>query len=111
MKKLAVDIGNEFIGGSSANLTNPANLNVYVSNIITGSISLAGIILLFLLIGAGISMISGAGKSDPQSVEKGKKAASSALVGFIVVFTAYWIVKLIEEITGLTLISLETLIK
>ncbi len=106
MNKLAVDIGNEFIGNSSANLKDASGVSVYVSNIITASISLAGVILLFLLISGGIAMISGAGKSDPQSVEKGKKAASSALIGFIVVFTAYWIVKLIEEITGLSLISL-----
>ena len=50
-------------------------------------------------------MIAGAGKSDPQSVEKGKKAATSALIGFVVVFSAYWIVKLIETITGLNLIG------
>ena len=51
-------------------------------------------------------MIAGAGKSDPKTVETGKKAATSALIGFIVVFSAYWIVKLIETITGLSLISL-----
>jgi len=40
------------------------------------------------------------------TVEMGKKTATSALIGFIVVFSAYWIVKLIETITGLKLISL-----
>jgi len=107
MKNLAaVEIGNTFLGTES-NLTEPANIGTkYISAIITGAISVAGIILLFLLIGGGIGMISGAGKSDPQTVEKGKKAATSALIGFIVVFSAYWIVKLIETITGLSLISL-----
>lgn len=103
MNKLA-DIGTDFLGGN-ANLTDPKGISLFVSNAITGAISIAGIILLFLLIGGGIGMIAGAGKSDPQSVEKGKKAATSALIGFIVVFCSYWIVKLIETVTGLKLIS------
>jgi hypothetical protein len=106
MNKLAVDIGKSFLGNSSANLKDASGINVYVSAIITGAISVAGIILLFILIGGGIGIIKGAGKSDPKTVEQGKQAATSALIGFIVVFSAYWIVKLIETITGLSLISL-----
>jgi hypothetical protein len=101
----AVDIGFKFLEGSRMDLYNPYNVSTYISAIITGAISLAGIVLLFLLVGGGIAMISGAGKSDPKTVEQGKKAATSALIGFIVVFSAYWIVKLIELITGLNLIG------
>ncbi|OGJ15310.1 hypothetical protein A2585_03185 [Candidatus Nomurabacteria bacterium RIFOXYD1_FULL_39_12] len=107
MNKVAdVDIGNVFLGSSNANLSNLSGIGLYVSAIITGSISIAGIIFLFLLVGSGIAMISGAGKNDPQSVQKGKQTATSALIGFVVVFMAYWIVKLIELITGLNLISI-----
>jgi hypothetical protein len=106
MNKLAVDIGATFLSGTSGNLKDPASISSFVSGIIATAISVAGVILLFLLIGGGIVMISGAGKSDPKAVESGKKAATSALIGFIVVFSAYWIVKLIELITGLSLISL-----
>lgn len=107
MNKLStIDIGSKFIGTSSNQLTQASGVSFYISNIITGAISIAGIILLFLLIGGGIGMIAGAGKSDPKTMEAGKKAATSALIGFIVVFSAYWIVKLIESITGLYLISL-----
>ena len=114
MNKLTkIDIGNTFLGpsyggshGSIDNLQNPLGISKFISAIITGAISIAGIILLFILIGGGIAMIRGAGKSDPKSMEQGKQAATSALIGFIVVFSAYWIVKLIETITGLSLISL-----
>lgn len=106
MNKLAINIGTTFLKDTNGNLYRVDNISRYVSNIITASISIAGIILLFLLIGGGIGMIAGAGKSDPQTVEKGKKAATSALIGFIVVFCSYWIVKLVETITGLSLISL-----
>lgn len=107
MNKLSqVDIGTTFLGSSSSNLSDPSGISQYVSALITGAISIAGIIFLFLLAGSGIAMISGAGKNDPQSVQKGKQTATSALIGFVVVFMAYWIVKLIERITGLNLISI-----
>lgn len=97
------DIGSDFLGTSSK-LSDHANISSFVTAIIAGSLSIAGVILLFLLIGGGIGMIAGAGNSDPKTVEQGKKAVTSALIGFIVVFSAYWIVKLIELITGLVLI-------
>lgn len=106
MNKLAVDIGAQFLGSSGSNLKEAGSVSLFVTAIITGAISIAGIILLFILIGGGIAMIKGAGKSDPKAMEQGKQAATSALIGFIVVFSAYWIVRLIETITGLSLISL-----
>lgn len=102
MKKLA-DISSDFIGNNN-NLRSIDSIANITTSLISGSISIAGVILLFLLIGGGIGMISGAGKSDPKTVEQGKKAVTSALIGFVVVFSAFWIVKLIELITGLVLL-------
>ncbi|HLD91831.1 MAG TPA: hypothetical protein VI795_00380 [Patescibacteria group bacterium] len=99
-----INIGDAFTAANTK-LTEITSINKIVSAVITGSISIAGVILLFLLISGGVGIIAGAGKSDPQSVEKGKKTATSALIGFIVVFCAYWIVKLIELITGLSLLG------
>ncbi|AKM83111.1 hypothetical protein A2422_03995 [Candidatus Woesebacteria bacterium RIFOXYC1_FULL_31_51] len=105
MNKLAIDIGTTFLGTGSK-LTDPTNIGNYISAIITGAISIAGVILLFLLIMGGIGMIAGAGSDSPEKIEKGKKAVTSALIGFIVVFMSYWIVKLIESITGLNLLGI-----
>jgi hypothetical protein len=65
----------------------------------------AGIILLVSFIIAGISLISGAGNSNPEKLEKGKQAITSTVIGFVVVFTAYWIVKLIQQVTGIILLK------
>ena|SRR3990167_5564790 len=66
--------------------------------ILEGSLALAGIIFLVLLIGAGISIIAGAGSGKTDDVEKGKKTATAALIGFLVVVFAYFILRLIEVI-------------
>ena len=105
MKYLAINIGTTLLQDTRGDLYQIDSISRYVASFITGAISVAGIILLFMLIGGGIAMIGGAGKNDPKSMEQGKKAATSALVGFVVVFFAYWIVRLIEAITGLELIS------
>lgn len=65
---------------------------------------LAGVILLFFFILGGIGMISSAGQSDPQKTEQAKKTVTSALIGFIIVFASYWIVKLIGQLTNVPIL-------
>jgi len=53
-----------------------------------------------MLVIGGLGIIMGAGKNDPQQLGRGKAAATAALLGFIIIFTAFWIVQIIEYITG-----------
>ena len=99
-----INIGDKFLGTGKF-LTDPKNIGKLVTNLLTGSLAIAGIILLLLLIAGGIGIIAGAGSQNPEQIEKGKKAATSALIGFIVVFAAYWIVQLVESFTGLPLLK------
>ena len=100
------DIGDQFFGqfmrGSGGNtfkeLTGVSKL---VSLFINISFTIAGLILLFYFILGGIGMISSAGKNDPQKSEQAKKSITSALIGFVVVFASYWIVKLIGQLIGM----------
>lgn len=80
--------------------TNVASISALVTTFLNIAFVLAGLILLFFFIFGGIGMISSAGNNNPQQMEQAKKTVTSALIGFIVVFTAYWIVKLIGTITG-----------
>lgn len=68
---------------------------------VKGAFTLAGVILLFFFIMGGVGMISSAGQSDPQKAEQAKKTLTSALIGFVVVFASYWIVKLIGQLLNI----------
>lgn len=68
--------------------------------LLSGAITLAGVIMLFLFIGGGLMMISSAGSGNAQGAAQGKQAITWALVGFAVVFTAFWIIRIIELISG-----------
>jgi len=101
MKNLAVDIGSTF--GSP--LGQSKGIGDLVTLILNASFAIASIIILFLFIFAGVSLISGAGSSDPQKIEKGKKAITTAIIGFIIIFGAYWVIRIIEIITGSNFIT------
>jgi len=69
-----------------------------VSLILNGALAIAGVALLIILIGAGFTIIGSAGKGKPDDLTKATKVATSALIGFIIVFAAYLIVQLIGNI-------------
>jgi hypothetical protein len=101
MNKLAINIGEEF--GSPIGQT--VTIGNLVSIVISASFVIAGIILLFFLVIGGIGIIAGAGNDNPEQLEKGKKAVTSAVVGFIIVFVAYWVIRIIEVMTGVPFIT------
>jgi hypothetical protein len=101
MEEIAVNIGSEF--GSPFGQT--YGLADLVSVILSNAMVVAGIILLLLLIFGGISMIMGAGQDNPEAAAKGKQAATSAVIGFIIIFAAYWIIQIIETVTGLNILN------
>jgi len=65
----------------------------------------AGVLLLFLLIFGGVSIIMSAGGGDAKKAAQGKKAVSGAVIGFLIIFASYWIIQLIEFLTGLNILS------
>jgi len=69
------------------------------------ALTISGIIFLFLILLGGFQIIAGAGRGDPQSSAKGKQAVTWALAGFIIVFTAYWIIELIETLIGVDFLT------
>lgn len=101
MNKLAqVNINSAFNSPFGQTGTEGRNIGSLISIILNVSFAVSGVIILFMLVYAGIMMIQGAGSGKSDSAEKAKQAASSAAIGFVIIFIAYWIVRLIEVITG-----------
>ena len=91
----AVDIGQEF-GPASKFGTLASFLNVIIPNLYL----LAGVVLFILLVGGGLMTVVGAGGGDPNQTGKGAKAITYAIAGFAIIFMSYWIIKIIEKVTG-----------
>lgn len=106
MEKLAIDIGNAFNSpyGRNANFS----LGALASTAVSLGIVVAGVIMLFFFVGGGFMVVSGAGNNDPQAAAKGKQAVTWAIIGFFVIFVAYWVIRIIELITGNTFFTAPT---
>lgn len=102
---MAVDISKAFKlqeGGPSVKdvFTSPSVLiNLLVKNIFV----IASLILFFFILFGGMTMILNAGNAEKQ--KQGSKTLGSALTGFIILFSAYWIIRLIEGITGIQILE------
>lgn len=79
--------------GSASDLINAVLPNVYVA---------AGLVLFFMFILGGFNVISGS--SDAHKMEEGKKTITFAIMGLLVVFGSYWIIQIIQIVTGLEIL-------
>jgi hypothetical protein len=98
-----VTIQEHFLG-SSTTPGAPEDVGAFVSSFLSNALVIAGLILLVFMIVGGIGIIGNAGSENPERLEKMKKTIMSAIIGFIVVFCAYWIVQLISKVTGVGII-------
>lgn len=78
-------------------------LGEIIGNFLPYLLTIAGLILFGMLIMGGFTMLTGA--ADKQSQEGGKNMITSALVGFFVIFLAYWIAQLLQVIFKVNILS------
>lgn len=101
MNKIAqIDIGSSFFGEAN-NFKSLTGVGNTISLFVNLAFVLAGLILLFFFIVGGIGLMGSAGQNDPQKAEQAKKTLTSAVIGFVIVFASYWIVKLIGQLLGI----------
>jgi hypothetical protein len=78
-----------------------------VSGIVSGGISLAmlvvALVFFFILIMGGLKWVMSGG--DQKNVEAARGQITNALIGLAIVFAAFAIMKLIETIFGISLLS------
>ncbi len=96
----------EFPGGTTyvgplGNTTK--TLGDILSGIFKFALPIAGIGLLIMIISAGFTLLTSAG--DTKKMEKGKQTLTYAIVGFIVIFVAFWLTQLLGIIFGISAIG------
>ncbi|HBD02515.1 MAG: hypothetical protein UX38_C0001G0058 [Microgenomates group bacterium GW2011_GWC1_46_16] len=79
------------------------NLGGIISAVLPTLLSLAGLILFGMLIFGGFTMLAGAANKESQ--EKGKKMVTSALIGFFVIFLAYWLAQILQVIFKINIVG------
>lgn len=76
-----------------------------VTVIVKNAFVIAGVIAFLLLVFGAFTIIIGAGAGDTKQLEKGKQAITGAVIGLIVVIGSFWIVQILETLTGISLLG------
>jgi hypothetical protein len=74
-----------------------------ISEVLRFAFPIAGIILFVMLILAGLKMLTGA--TNSKNIDEGKNMITTAILGFIILFAAYWIAQLLEIIFGIKILG------
>lgn len=89
------------VGGGDGDLSTPGGI---ISKALSSFIfPIAGIILFVVLLLGGFQMLTGA--TNSKSIDEGKQRITAAIIGFILLFAAYWIAQLLELIFGIRILS------
>lgn len=106
-----VDIGKEWILKPGVAISDPVNAQQFqspynlISIILKNVYVAAGLFLFVLLLFGGVSIILGAGGGDPKKAGQGQKAITAALTGFLIIFASFWIIQIIQFITGIDILN------
>lgn len=63
----------------------------------------AGVTLVLFIFAAGFGMVMN--PDNKKNVEEGKKKLGFAIGGFILLFASYWIIQIIEQVTGVPILN------
>lgn len=104
MNKLALTLP----GGSKINEQDTfkfkeGNIADILSALLPYIFTLAGLVLFIMLIMGGFGMLTSAGSPDKMKAAQGK--ITSAIIGFVIIFIAYWLMRILEIIFGLNLLG------
>lgn len=93
-----ITIGDYSVEGPSNFTFADATLGHIVGSSLSYIFAFAGIGLLIMIISSGFSLMLAVG--DPKKMEKGKASLTNALVGFLIIFAAFWIVQIVGVVFG-----------
>lgn len=83
--------------------TELTSINGIISTLLPILLIFGGIILLFMLISGGFTMMTAV--SDPKGADAGKQRITAALTGFFLLFLSYWIIQILEIVLGVTILG------
>ena len=103
-----VDIGEAFklkenssIGGI---FSSAKGFRGFISALLPNVFVIAGLILVFLIVMGGLGLVLNAGNAEAQ--QKNKDLITNAVLGFVLVFAAYWIIQIIQAVTKVNFLGL-----
>lgn len=74
------------------------SIGTIIGAALTYVFAFAGVGLLLMIISSGFTLMLSAG--DPKKMEKGKQSLTNSILGFILIFAAFWLVQILGIVFG-----------
>lgn len=100
-----IDLQQTFFGENAINspeYMGEGGFTTLLSSILPTVYIVASFLLFIYILVAGFLIISGGG--DEKKTDTGKQALTNAIIGFAIIFTSYWLIQIIEVITGIPIL-------
>lgn len=97
------NIGDKLLFQGSAATTEYSSTSKLINNILPNVYVAAGLIIFFMIVFGGFTIIANAGNKD--KVADGSKTITSAIIGLLVLFASYWIIQIIQVVTGVQILN------
>jgi hypothetical protein len=104
---LQINLGDTLIVGNGkpiSSFTAYSTIGGLISLIVQNMFLIAGLAFLFLMIWAGVNIIT-AGESSAKALEEQRGKITTAILGLLLMFISYWVVQIVETLTGLTILG------
>ncbi len=99
-----MDLGSTFFGDNAIQSSGYThNFSGLISSILPTFLIVAGFILFIYLVFGGFMMISASG--DEKKTAEGQQALTNAIIGFVIIFASYWIIQIIEVVSGVGIVN------
>lgn len=93
------DLGDKLLLQNNAKISSEySQFSTLFNNIVPNIYIAAGIVIFFMILFGGFTIISNSGNKD--KVADGSKTITSAIIGLIVLFASYWIIQIVQVLTG-----------
>jgi len=105
MNKLALTLpGQETINNpDNFKFGDKSTLGDIISSLLPYILVIAGLTLFILLIIGGFGMLTSAGSPEKMKAAQGK--ITSAVIGFVIIFVSYWLMRILEIIFGISILG------
>lgn len=86
--------------GPDSQLTTPRGI---ISKLLPYLFTFGGLILFVMILWGGFEMLTGA--ANPKSQEAGKQRITAAVIGFLLLFSSYWLAQIVQAVFGISILN------
>jgi hypothetical protein len=100
---LAMDLRQYLFNLPQHPIDNITNLGELIRLLITNIYIISAFILFFYMVAGGFMVVTSAGNTE--KAKNGSQAITNAIIGFVIIFTSFWIIQVIEALTHINILN------